>query len=124
MKIRIKGNSIRVRLSRSEVDKLATEGYLEELTEFNEGAFSYALQKKDGIENLNADFRDNTMTMYVPSTLATDWPNNQTVGFDHTIKLINGNTLSLLLEKDFKCVDSGTTEDQSDNFENPLLSCE
>jgi hypothetical protein len=35
-------------------------------------------------------------------------------------------TLQLLIEKDFRCLDEGVPEDQSDTFENPLtahLSC-
>jgi len=123
MKIRIRGNSIRMRLSRTEVDTLVTEGYIEERTEFNSGVLLYALQKKDGIDKLTADFTDNTITMYIPDTLVTDWNKNETVGFDNKLTLINGNVLSLLVEKDFKCIDSDTTEDQSDNFDNPSKSC-
>ena len=46
MKIRIKGNSVRVRLTRSEVDHFAETGYLEESTEFGNSHFLYALQSK------------------------------------------------------------------------------
>ena len=124
MKIRIKGNSIRLRLSRTEVDKLATDGLVEETTRFNDGVFGYALQRKDGIDHLNASFRDNLMTVYMPATLVNGWANNETVGFENTLNLTDGNSLFLLVEKDFKCIDAAVTEDQSDNYENPLLSCE
>ena len=124
MKIRIKGNSIRLRLTRSEVDLLATDGYLEERTEFTDSVFKYTLQSKPGIDNLDADFRDGTIAMYVPSETCAEWAKNETIGYSNSITLPNGNTLFLLLEKDFKCIDSSMNEDQSDNFENPTHSCE
>ena len=124
MKIRIKGKSIRLRLSRSEVDTLATQGYVEERTEFFNSTLTYALQAKDEIDNLKADFSENTITMFVPKAWAANWNKDETVGFSHTLNLPTGSTLSLLMEKDFKCIDSDTTEDQTDNYENPSISCE
>jgi hypothetical protein len=123
MKIRIKGNSLRIRLSRTEVNKLATDGYLEEKTEFPSANFCYALKRKDDIKHLEADFINNTVTMYVPEALTTAWPDNEIVGFDHKVELKTGALLSLLLEKDFKCIDADVLEDQSDNFEHPSISC-
>lgn len=124
MKIRIKGNSVRLRLTKSEVDTLAAKGYVEEATQFFNSALIYALQAKDGIDNLKADFSENTITMYIPTAWATGWHIADTVGYRHDLPLPQGGTLSLLLEKDFKCIDSDTTEDQSDNYENPSLSCD
>jgi hypothetical protein len=123
MKIRIKGNSVRIRLSRTETEKLATDGYLEEKTNFANGTLTYALQSRQDIDNLDAGFADGTITMYVPTAIATAWAGNNTVGYNNTLPLPDGNSLFLLLEKDFKCVDSDVTEDQSDNYDNPLLSC-
>lgn len=123
MKIRIKGNSIRVRLSRPEVDQFAKEGYLEEKTEFGNNAFIYALQSIEGIPSLTADFSDGKITMYVPVTIQKEWVENETVGYDNSIDLANGGNLFLLLEKDFKCIDAPPNEDQSDNFENPRKVC-
>lgn len=124
MKIRIKGNSIRLRLSRTEVEKLATEGLIDETTEFNDGVFGYSLQTKEGIDHLTASYRDNVMTVYMPVNYVGGWATNETVGFEYNLNLTNGNSLFLLVEKDFKCIDAAVTEDQSDNYENPLLSCE
>ena len=123
MKIRIKGNSVRVRLTRSEVDHFGREGYLEELTEFGNNAFKYALQAKEGISGLEAGFADGTMTMFVPADIPAQWAANETVGYSNNMDIGNGKQLFLLLEKDFKCIDAPAYEDQSDNFEHPTLSC-
>ena len=122
MKIRIKGNSLRIRLSKSEVNQLAGEGYLEEQISFGNNALAYALQSSIEGEQLSANFVDNKITMYVPRSLTKDWPVNSIVGFDEKISLADGSSLSLLLEKDFVCKDA-TTEDQSDNYENPDKTC-
>ena len=123
MKIRIKGNSVRVRLTRSEVDHFAETGYLEESTEFGNSHFLYALQSKEGIPAITADFSGNKMTMYVPAHIATDWAANETVGYENNMDIGDGKQLYLLLEKDFKCIDAPVHEDQSDNFENPHKVC-
>jgi hypothetical protein len=122
MKLRIKDNSLRLRLSRSEVDRLSSEGYLEDRTEFGNSAFIYALQTKKGITDLEAGFSDNKMTMYVPADIPAIWATNETVGYSNNMRLADGKELFLLLEKDFKCIDN-SAEDQSDNFENPKAVC-
>lgn len=124
MKIRIKGNSIRIRLSRTEVDLLGSEGYLEERTEFGtDTALIYALQRKDGIPALSASFTTNKITMSVPSDMVAEWTTTEKVGYSHNMETGNGKQLFLLLEKDFKCIDSSVDEDQSDNYDNPLHTC-
>ena len=122
MKLRIKGNSIRIRLSRTEVNDLAHNGYIEEHTEFGDSALTYALQSKEGITGLEAAFQNGKVTVYVPANVLPSWPNSETVGFDNNMPLPGGKQLYLLLEKDFKCIDN-SMEDQSDNYENPNSVC-
>lgn len=118
MKVRIKGNSVRIRVSKSEVEKFATIGYLEEQTCFGDNALIYALQAKPTGDELSADFINGKITMYVPEALVKDWPVNDTTGFDANMPTSVSGNLYLLLEKDFICLDA-TVEDQSDNYENP-----
>jgi hypothetical protein len=122
MKLRIKGNSLRIRLSRSEVDTFAKTGYLEERTEFGNTAFIYALKSKEGIGALEAAFTDGTITMFVPADIPAAWATNETVGHNNNFDIGNGKKVFLLLEKDFKCIDN-TEEDQSDNYEHPTKEC-
>lgn len=122
MKIRIHGNSIRIRLSKSEVAKLSKEGYLEERTNFGNSSFSYSIQKKDSIEELGAGYSQDKISMYVPEKFLTDWPGNEVIGIESNMQIDEGQTLYLLLEKDFKCLDN-VLEDQSDNYENPNKTC-
>jgi hypothetical protein len=121
MKIRIKDNSVRFRLTKSEVQKLCTENYIEAKTEFNTTTLLYAIQVKD-IEWLDADFANEKITLLFPKTFAITWETNEIITHENYITLNNGNQLKLLLEKDFVCLDH-TTEDQSDNYENPNKTC-
>ncbi|MBS1587103.1 MAG: hypothetical protein JSS82_16335 [Bacteroidetes bacterium] len=124
MKIRIKGDSIRIRLTKSEVDKFGSEGHIEETTHFSDGAFSYMLESSEKVHELSASFIDGKISMLVPVAMQQEWVNTDIVGFKNNIDIGDGKTLFLLLEKDFKCIDGEVLEDQSDNYENPLATCQ
>lgn len=113
MKIRIKGNSLRYRLTRSEVELFAVEGYIEQEINFGAAQLTYSLQKTT-TGGLKAVFENNNITLYIPDAMADEWVNTERVGFEN-----NDGNLYLLIEKDFKCLDN-VAEDQSDNYPNPL----
>ena len=120
MKLRINGNSVRIRLSKSEVEQFGKEGYIEQRTGFGNAQLTYALKSTTHCD-MTADFTDNRITMYLPDTKAKEWVDTQKVGFDANMDLGDGNELYLLLEKDFKCLDN-SIEDQGDNYDNPLAA--
>lgn len=122
MKLRIKGNSIRIRLTKSEVSTISTAGYLQEETLFGNNSFVYALQRVEHGDALSAALEQNKITLFVPAAFTKDWPVNSIISFDARVPVAGDKTLYLLLEKDFVCLDH-TTEDQSDNFENPNKTC-
>lgn len=116
MKIRIKGNSIRYRLSKSDVEQFLKLGYLEELVDFGAQKLIYCL-KKHNESGLKANFEENKITLYMPEDMAAEWESPAKIGFSGYY-----NNLSILIEKDFQCLDN-TLEDQSDNYPNPALVC-
>lgn len=118
MKIRILGNSVRFRLTRTEVDTLCTKGYIENKTNFSTDVFTYAVRLVSDSKELNAQFMDTTITLNLPQSLGSNWHKTEQVGFSETMDFGNNNCLSLLLEKDFTCLDE-RQEDQSDNYPNP-----
>ena len=123
MKIRIKGNSIRFRLTKTEIDNFGKSGFIEEKTEFSNGhSFYYRLEKRAGIANLESSFSGNRINVFVPETIAEKWTTTDVVGFDNNMKIGDGKELSLLIEKDFVCIDH-TFEDKSDNYPNPNKAC-
>ena len=121
MKVRIKGNSVRYRLSKSEVAKFGEVGALAETTETLGETFCYQLLRAP-VETLTVHFHQNTLTFSVPLAIAQTWVQTEEIGFSHKLQLPNGTEVYLLLEKDFVCIDN-TFEDQSDNYPNPNAAC-
>lgn len=116
MKIRIKDNFIRFRLTQSEVSELGRSGIVSSFTEFVDRPFIYAIEKtKDAV--LSAVFIENRIVMKMPEAMVEEWISTDIVGFDGQAGLVK-----LLVEKDFVCIDN-TLEDQSDNYPNPNLKC-
>jgi hypothetical protein len=113
MKIRIKGDSVRYRLTKPEVERFADEGIIIEETHFGNRTFSYVLQRTHD-DSINAEYNGHAITVCMPEELAYEWTETDKVGFEN---LNNG--LSIYIEKDFKCLDN-VAEDQSDNYPNPL----
>jgi hypothetical protein len=118
MKIRIKGNTIRIRLTRSEVAYFNEHGKLMEETHFTNSVFSYGLLSSD-TPSIKATFQSNGIIIEIPHQQANDWTTTSLVGLSGEMPLPHDKTLFLLVEKDFKCLDE-TSEDQSDQYPNPL----
>ena len=120
MKIRIKGNSLRYRLTKSEVEKFHNAGYLEEKIDFIGNSLYYSLCSTDQ-EKLSASYYDNQITVYVPASRIEEWKTTEQTGFEGEMELEDSEEkLHLLVEKDFTCLDK-VAEDQCDNYPNPLL---
>ena len=123
MKLRIKGNSLRLRLTQTEIANFGEQGIIEEKTAFPNGSyFRFAIERKKGIMELEADLTGNLMTVFVPESIAQEWVTTDKVGFENKMDLGNGNSLFLLIEKDWVCLDN-SIEDQEDNFPNPNTVC-
>lgn len=124
MKLRIRGNSIRFRLTQSEVEKLGTHGQVEETIEFgilpNEKLI-YALVSSDKVDKINSKYDSGKIAVVIPKTIADEWINTEKVGIGSEKILDTGNTLSILIEKDFACLSERPDEDESDNFPNPTV---
>ncbi len=119
MKIRIKGDSVRIRLSKSEVDFIGKEGYLSDETRFPNGKFEYGLIVRHDIAQMQAESNPKGIFLLIPQHWADEWVATQRVGFESRVPLPGGGELYLLIEKDFQCLDN-TDEDQSDMYPNPL----
>lgn len=116
MKIRIKDNSIRFRLTQSEVSELGRNGLISGNTEFPGNTFTYAVERTEE-STLSAEFEANRMIVRVPAPMVSEWVSTDRVGFDG-----QSGKIKILVEKDFVCLDN-TLEDQSDNYPNPNAKC-
>ncbi len=122
MKLRIFGNSIRLRLSQSEVRRLETEGLVSEKTEFgfDSNDLDYSVRANQELDSPQATFQDHRIRVELPTNWLSGWERDDRVGFNAELPLGNGRVLKLIVEKDFKCLTVRPGEDESDNFPNPL----
>jgi len=117
MKIRIRGNSVRFRLTKNEVEQLCREKSIEERTNFENLDFVYEV-KVAATNHLDIHFLNNRISLKVSDSLLENWDTNDSVGFSHTLPVSNGKTIDLSLEKDFTCLED-RGEDESNNYPNP-----
>lgn len=119
MKLRIKGNTLRLRLSKSEIAKIGSEGYVEDAIGFAGNArLNYAMQVSDA-PSLSASLENCAITVHLPKALAITWVETEQVGFEIHQPLDNGESLYILVEKDFQCLTTRPNEDESDNYAHP-----
>lgn len=113
MKIRIKGNSLRYRLSRTDVALLAESGLLRDRVDFGSVPFFYALQLVDS-QQLSSVYQNDTITLFLPKCVLFEFVDTEKISYSG----YHGD-LHLLVEKDFTCLDN-VAEDQTDCYPNPL----
>jgi len=120
MKLRIRDNSIRLRLTRGEVGLLRAEGLVEACTEFPGGReFHYVLESSPASVAPGAFFSDLVMTVRVPETTALAWASTEQVSIAGEQMLDDGERLTILVEKDFVCLAPREGEDEADMYPNP-----
>lgn len=123
MKIRIQDNSIRLRLSRSEVQALAADGRVASVTQFPGGpAFHYRVESSPASVMAVASFIDGCISVRLPERSVLAWAASEQVSLSGEQMLENGEQLILLIEKDFACLTPREGEDESDLYEHPLAA--
>jgi hypothetical protein len=121
MKLRLRGDSIRLRLTRSEVSALLDQGLVEETTAFGPSrALVYALRL--GGASVSATVEGSRVEVRVPADDARSWAESEAVGIEATQDASEGRSLRILVEKDFPCLTSRPHEDDTDAFPNPSAS--
>lgn len=132
MKLRIKGNSLRLRLTQTEVARIGMGERVSESIKFGAGArLTYTLESSENAAHINAHFMYNHITVTLPLTQASEWVNTNLVGLRAEQTLADENVadeescskLTLLIEKDFVCIDGDSGEEQTDAFPNPNQNC-
>jgi hypothetical protein len=119
MKLRIKGASLRLRLTQGEVRALAEQGRVEEHVPFAPDVqLIYRLARDAAASKISATLSANVVEIRVPERLANEWCTNNEVSLAHSQALPQG-TLQITLEKDFACLAPRADEDESDNFPHP-----
>jgi hypothetical protein len=100
MKLRLQGNSIRLRLTRSEVERLRNTGYVEESVDFGGGhRLTYRLRSRADSGPVQAEFRDGGLAVSLGQEAAQAWAGSDEVGIYG-----QSEALTISIEKDFRCL--------------------
>ena len=121
MKIRIKGNSLRLRLLRFEVAGFLAGDCLEETIHFSpepSGKFTYTLQRESAVNLPTVQYTGSRVAILIPADQANTWGSSDRIGIAESISLGEFGSLALLIEKDLACLDR-SEEDNGDTFANP-----
>ena len=121
MKLRVKGNSLRFRLSQSDVARLAQSGEIAETVYFGpepDAKLSYALKASPSNVALSIGYAEQRVTVFLGSDAVSHWAAAESeVGIYGSVDT-GREPLELSIEKDFACLDASEEENQ-DTFPNP-----
>lgn len=116
MKLRVRGNSLRLRLTEPEVHALVERGRVEEVVSFGpDTRLTYALVCGD---SFGARLIGAAIVVTVPSTEARTWASTDRVSLDATQR-----ELRILVEKDWACAKPRGGEDETGAYPHPTGKC-
>ena len=120
MKLRIKGNSLRLRISRSEMASLIEIGNIQDTIQFAPAAdakLTYGLQHDSATQDIRVEYQPQRITVLLSTETAKRWAGSDEVGIYGSSETGSG-VLELMVEKDFACLDGNDPHDE-DAFPNP-----
>lgn len=113
MKLRIEDDTLRLRLSSSELTEFAQTGRVEGAVHFGLGPsqrLSYALERGSepaqtlpDAEPVQVHYEPGALTVLVPFAQAKAWVETDQNGFSHVLPLAGNQRLRILVEKDLDC---------------------
>jgi hypothetical protein len=123
MKLRMKNNSVRLRLTQTETARFAETGRIEETIEFGpepHQKFIYAIETDSEIEAMQAFIENNRIILLMPKTQAETWTGTAQIGVENEQRIGGEKSLRLLVGKDFSCLEPREGEDEKDAYPHPL----
>jgi hypothetical protein len=118
MKLRIQGNSLRLRLTRKEVAQLHDSGSFESSIEFAPGrTLAYGLQGSTHATSVTATFDGRAILVAVPAPLLTEGEESDQASIEGPPQA----GVQVLIERDFQCLHKPDHGDP-DAYPNPLAS--
>jgi len=119
VKLRIKGDSLRLRLTQGEMRSLAERGEVEDRASFPGGAaLRYKLRVDRTTNGISASYTSNVIEILLPADLSERWCGTDLVTLSATQAIAPGE-LRIVLEKDWACLAPREGEDEADNFPHP-----
>ena len=119
MKLRLHGDSIRLRLGQADVRTFAETGSVEERTLLGGGhCFHYSLRMDERAPRPTASMTNGALEVTLPRTSALSWARGEDVGIEHEERG-EGWRLRITVEKDFACLHARVGGEDRDAFPRP-----
>jgi hypothetical protein len=112
MKLRLRGNTVRLRLIQNEVKRLAQGETLRE-TLPTKTPFSFEVTPLP-VDAVSVEFADGVLSVSVPAGWAAEWADNDVVG-----RQDRAGEVDVLIEKDWACTTPRSGEDNAGAYPNP-----
>jgi hypothetical protein len=122
MKLRLKGSSLRLRVTRSELGRLQEGERIEETVLFPASSgtsLMYALEVGSHPQPVQVTFNSHRIVVSVSEDQITSWSGQDQVGIYASLPVTAGTNLEVAIEKDFACLDLSDA-DNEDTFSNPM----
>lgn len=121
MKLRIKDDSVRFRVPPSGVRNLIATGRLSSQVRFSLSpihTLTYALVLDEKVNEPILEYVEHQIIARLPINDTTRWAQSDAIAIRHSTMISPGVNLTLLIEKDFACLDL-SDEENKDTFPNP-----
>jgi hypothetical protein len=120
MKIRIQGNSIRLRVTQPELAEMKSTNVVSDAISFGgQSAVTYRLLATQDVSSPEASFDAQMFEVRLPQSTFNQWADSNEISIHGAQNIGGGDELSILVEKDFACLQPREGEDQSEMFANP-----
>src|SRR6185436_4449592 len=114
MKLRIQGNSVRIRVTKSETAQLTAGVAVEQCTQFGPSScLRSSVTPSPTIQKTCVQFSNDKLAVFVPADEARRWGMSDSIAIERSEDIGSGTVLRILLEKDFQCLHS-SAEEQGD----------
>lgn len=124
MKLRINANSLRLRVSRTDLARFQAMGRIEETIHFAaapDAKLTYALESAAQPSPVKVRYGFNEVTVILSEDQVRIWAQEGVVGVYAALEIGQAVLLDVIVEKDFACVDR-SDEESSDTFPNPYAA--
>lgn len=122
MKLRLKGNSLRLRVTRSELATLQAGKRIQENSLFPAdppARLGYVLGVGSHNQPVHVVFASQQIVVSLSQDQLANWSGEHQVGIYASLPVAEGTVLEVAIEKDFACLDL-SDENDTDTFANPM----
>jgi len=122
MKLRFRGNSLRLRVNQREVEGLSAGRPLTESVHFpGDAELGYTLESAPA-RTAKVEFRSGVIRVAVPEASVREWARTDEIGMYFDLPA-NGSSLKVAIEKDLECIDGPAEERDPDAFPRSGKNC-